>query len=250
MSKIIVNPKYEYLRSWIESIPSRFESEGNTIYHLRNLIKVFGAPDGLNINVKRYHKPAFINKLVYTFGLREPKGMRAYRNPEYLLSCGIDTPDPVAYIEEFQGGLLAYSYFLSIQCDYPHTMYDVGNAPVGTYEDIAVALAGFAADMHEKGIMHKDFTPGNVLWTKENGEFKFSIIDTNRMYFGPVSFDIGLRNIIKFWGPKEFARILFSTYATLRGANAVSAENKALAWRRQFWIKYRKKHIIPFRLEI
>ena len=46
MRKIKINPKYEYLRAFIESIPDIFEKEGREIYNKRNLIKVLTAPDG------------------------------------------------------------------------------------------------------------------------------------------------------------------------------------------------------------
>ena len=51
MRKIKINPKYEYLRAFIESIPDIFEKEGREIYNKRNLIKVLTAPDGTQVNV-------------------------------------------------------------------------------------------------------------------------------------------------------------------------------------------------------
>lgn len=250
MHTIQINPKYETLRQWITSIPDRFETEGIEVYHLRNLIKTFEAPQGLTINVKRYHKPALPNRLIYSTGIRTPKGLRAYLYPKRLLACGIETPEPVAYIEERQHGLLGYSYFMSIHCSYPHTMYELGNAEAGTYEEIAVALAHYAANMHKQDILHKDFTPGNVLWKRDGELFHFSIVDINRMYFGPVSFERGLRNLIKFWGPKDFVRIIINTYAQDRGADPAEAEKKALTWRRQFWSHYLKHHQVPFNVEL
>ena len=53
MRKIKINPKYEHLRNFIESIPDVFEEKGREIYHLRNVIKVLTAPDGTIINIKR-----------------------------------------------------------------------------------------------------------------------------------------------------------------------------------------------------
>ena len=38
--KIVVNPTYEHLRKFIESVPDTFEREGRIIYSGRNLIKV------------------------------------------------------------------------------------------------------------------------------------------------------------------------------------------------------------------
>lgn len=49
----MINPKYEYLREYVERIPKDFETIGTVIHSGRNLIKMITV-DGLDINVKRY----------------------------------------------------------------------------------------------------------------------------------------------------------------------------------------------------
>lgn len=81
--KIIVNPAYEHLRKFVESIPDIFESEGRVIYSGRNLIKVMTVDDGLEINIKRYGVPALVNRIAYSF-FRAPKGrLRPFHIPTY-----------------------------------------------------------------------------------------------------------------------------------------------------------------------
>ena len=87
--KIKINPKYEEMRSFIERIPDVFEKEGRVIYTGRNLIKVMEAPDGTVINVKRYHVPKGPNSLIYSLGIRKPKGERAFEYPMILEKKGI-----------------------------------------------------------------------------------------------------------------------------------------------------------------
>ena len=199
MRRIKINPKYEHLRSYIESIPDVFEQEGFEIYNKRNLIKVLTAPDGTQINVKRYHVPHGPNRLIYSWGIREPKGERAFAYPMILKDKGIGTPEPIALIEERNPlFLLGYSYLITIQCDYGHTLYEVGNAQPGEYENLAKALAHFAANIHDHNILHKDFTPGNVLWKQDDEGFHFMLVDINRMNFGEVSIQEGLFNLRKF----------------------------------------------------
>ena len=84
------------------------------------------------------------------------------------------------------------------------------------YKCLAKALAHFAANIHLHEILHKDFTPGNILWKQDEEGFHFMLVDINRMNFGPVSKKKGLYNLRRFWGPKEFTRILISEYALLR----------------------------------
>lgn len=139
---------------------------------------------------------------------------------------------------------------VTLQCDYGHTLYEVGNARPGDYEPLAKALARFAAKIHDSNVLHKDFTPGNVLWKQDEEGFHFSIVDINRMRFGPVSVKQGLFNLRKFWGPKDFIRILVTEYATIRNTNVDQAVDYVMGERAKFWKRYGKKHEIPFKLEL
>lgn len=250
-TKIKINPKYSQLGSFIEHIPDVFEQEGVVIYTGRNLIKVMKAPDGTLLNVKRFHVPTGPNRLIYSLGLRKPKGERAYEYPQILESKGIGTPTAVALIEQRNAlGFLGYTYLVTIQCDYGHTLYEVGNAQPGTYENLAKALAHFAVKMHDHGVLHKDFTPGNVLWKQDAEGYQFMIVDINRMKFGEISVREGLYNLRKFWGPKEFIRILASEYALLRDDDVDRAVGYVMQERAKFWTKFRKKHPVDFKLEL
>ena len=244
---IALNPEYEALRPFLLTIPRVFNSVGKTIYQGRNTIKVITTPDGLRLNVKRYHVPKGPNRLVYSWGIRKPKGLRAFQYPAILLAKDIPTPEPVAYIEE-RGtlGLLGYTYFISLQIDYGHTFYEFGNAAEGTYEEAAEALGRFAASMHEKGVFHKDFTPGNILWKKDSEGYHFMLVDINRMNFGPVSMKRGLSNLIKFWGPRRFTELLITAYCKARHANVQQGLAYPMPKREQFWIRFSRKHTVKF----
>ena len=248
---MMLNPQYAHLRSFLDDLPQRFVREGTEIYRKRNLIKVFSAPDGTLLNVKRYHVPHGLNALVYSFGLRKSKGLRAWEYPVRLKAQDIETPEPVAYIEERCMGMLRFSYFISLQSPYSHTLYELADAAPSLYEPMAEALARFAAHMHEQNVLHKDFTPGNILWQRDDdGTFHFSLVDINRMKFGPVSPQKGLRSLVRLWGPKRFIQLLVRHYATLRGMDKEKAEAQALYWRERFWRRYVLKHKIPFQLEL
>ena len=60
----MINPKYEYLREYVERIPKDFETIGTVIHSGRNLIKMITV-DGLDINVKRYTIPPLRNGLLF-----------------------------------------------------------------------------------------------------------------------------------------------------------------------------------------
>lgn len=248
---IRMNPSYESLCAFVTALPDRFETDGTYVYGgTRNLIKSFRAPDGTLLNVKRYHRPALLNRLVYSSGIRRPKGERAFEYPQLLLPKGIGTPEPVAYIEERRCGLIGLSYFVSIHSTYSHTLYEMGDAPATDYEPMADALAAFTAHMHEQQVLHRDFSPGNILWEKDDAGYHFQIVDINRMRFGTVGMKPGCRNFARLWGPKRFISLLVRAYAEKRGFNPSEAEVIALAARKSFWTGYMKKREVEFKLEL
>ena len=250
MRKIKINPRYEHLRTFIESIPDVFEQEGQEIYHQRNVIKVLNTPDGTLVNVKRFHQPRSLNRLIYSWNIRKPKGERAYEYAFLLNDKGINTPEAIALIEERNPlNLLGFSYLITIQSHLPHTLYEIKDAQEGEYERLAKALAHYAAKMHLAHIMHKDFTPGNILWDQDEEGFQFTIVDINRMYFGEVSVHKGLDNMKRFWGPKRFTEILATEYAKVRDYDIQEAVSYTLRKRAAFWKRFSKKHEVPFSLE-
>lgn len=248
---IFINPEFEHLEGFVNQIPLVFEDIGTTIYEDRNIVKNIKAPDGTMLNVKRYRIPKGINRYVYSSGIRKPKGKRAFIYPQRLIDKGIETPEPIAYIEERHCGILGYSYFISLYCPYEHRMFDVGNAPEGTYEDLAVCFAQFTANLHEKDLLHADYSPGNILYRKtSDGKFLFSLVDINRFRFGPVSQERGLLNLRRLWGPKRFFIMMIEEYARCRGFNVEESLAFAVNERRKFWQRYGKKHKILFKLEL
>lgn len=250
MKKCLVNPQFESLRSYLVDIPKLMLQGGKTLYHKRNLIKELVAPNGMHINVKRYQQPFFLNNLIYSTSIRKPKGLRAFEYPFILAEKGISTPESVAYIEERHWGLLKYCYFISVQAQGYNTIYWLGNATPEACEDMAPALAAFTAYMHEKGVLHKDFSPGNILYKVENGKYDFTIVDINRMYFGQVDMKTGCRNFSRLWGPKQFIIQTVREYARIRGFNPDECERLALQYRAEFWKRYQKKHPVEFNLEL
>lgn len=250
--KVLIHPDYEALRDFLLQLPNRMDSEGTYIYGgRRNLIKSFVAPDGTVLNVKRYHAPHGINSLAYSLGLRQPKGLRAWTYPSILNAKGIETPQAVAYIEYRHCGLIGLSYFISLQCPYRHRLYEVSEAQPELYEPLALALARFTAHMHQQEVYHCDYSPGNILWDRDDdGTFRFSIVDINRMRFGAVSEQLGCECFRRLWGPKAFFRILAREYARLRGFSPDDCERKVMESRRKFWTHYAKHHDISFPLEL
>lgn len=248
----LISPRYADLRDFLLALPAKMETEGECVYSgKRNLIKRFTAPDGESLIVKRFHRPRFVNKFVYSWGIRKPKGMRAFTYASVLREHGVETPEPIAYIEDRDWGILKESWLITPEIPYKHLLYEMGDAEPEVYEPMAKALAAFTAHMHDEGVLHKDYSPGNILWDKDvNGNTCFSIVDINRMYFGPVDIKQGCANFARLWGPKRFIEILVAEYARLRKFDEQEAIGIAMYSRRKFWTRYRKRHKVKFKLEL
>lgn len=247
----LLNGRYQSMQDFLLGLPKRMDEEGEYVYGgKRNLIKRFTAPGREQLIVKRYHRPRFINLFVYSWNLRKPKGVRAFQYATILRQHGINTPEPIAYMEERQVGVLRESWLITTQCPYAHLLYEMGTAEVDIYEPVAKALAAFTAHMHEEGILHKDFSPGNILWDrKADGNIVFSLVDINRMYFGTVDIHRGCANFARLWGPKRFIELLVREYARLRHFDEEEALGIAFAARERFWTRYQRHHEMPFPYE-
>lgn len=193
--KIIINPKYSFLTEFIHQLPDNFASEGEYIYNQRNVLKRYQA-QGIDLIVKSFRIPIIVNKVAYTF-FRKSKACRSYEYGLEILKRGGNTPEPIAYIEEYKVGLLNRCYYI---CTYNNKSVTVRDYMNGSYtgtdaEEVLRGFACFTARLHRAGILHIDYSPGNILMeTKPDGTYSFSIIDINRLCFKKVSKDDAYRN--------------------------------------------------------
>ena len=181
----------------------------------RNTIKVIEI-DGLKLNIKRYRRPIFFNRVVYTF-FRATKAARAYYNACVLTGKGIKTPLPIAYIEDFTGGLLDFSYFISTQLDNVREVREYCHSKVKGNEGFLNAFARYTAELHEKDIYHLDYSPGNIMISdRKDGGYDFFLVDINRMKFIKVGVKAGCMNFARLFDYDEVLEFMAAEYAVVR----------------------------------
>ncbi len=240
MNKMIIHPKYKHLESFISEIPNRFRNEGTIIYQARNTIKTYET-EGISICVKSFHIPAFFNRIIYGL-LRSSKARRSYEYGLKLLEKDISTPEPIAYIENKKSGLLYDSYYLCINLPNSGMMREFRYGSLSGRETLLRSFARFAAYIHEQEVIHKDFSPGNILYIKKQDTYTFFLIDINRMAFGTVNMKKGCKNLCRLWGNEEMITFIAREYAKSRGYDEETCIKLTLHYHAIFWKKFTKRH--------
>ncbi|EPJ48532.1 MAG: hypothetical protein OFPI_29160 [Osedax symbiont Rs2] len=224
--KYQVNAKFAQCSSLLTVIESEFERSDCILQEGRNTIKKIQY-NGTELVVKSFKKPNFINRIMYSF-FRESKAKRSY---QYSLKISKFVPEAIAFIECHQSGLIANSYFICEYFDYDLTI----RAPLidSSYPDREViykAFAKFTFELHQQGIYHRDYSPGNILIKRLNGSYQFKIIDLNRMDFKVLSFSDRMRNFAMLWASDLDLDLIVQEYARLAGLQQSKCQQLAQSY--------------------
>lgn len=180
--KYVINPTYKnpLVSSFMDSLHTDFEHTGTIIFqNRRNTIKSFVLADGQVLVVKKFNSKGLVNACLRFFS--KTKAQKAFENGMTLEKAGITTPTPFAYFEQRNGYLPSCSYYVSA------FTADQSIKPLLEREEpdkqMIESFAALMVKMHTQGIVHHDLNLSNVLYHEENGMYKLSVIDINRMTF-------------------------------------------------------------------
>lgn len=216
MVKIVLNPRFEHLRKYVEEIPAKMETRGRLLESGRNLIKE-DVVEGVHLVIKSYRRIYLPNRIRYSY-FYPSKAQRAYDYAHKLIGNGFNTPAPIAYIEVKKNTLIQASYFI---CEYTNltTLTSVVQKKVVPPPNLMTELARFTYSLHQKHIYHIDYSVGNILYRENDGRIDFALIDNNRMQFGPVPFKKGIKNLVRLGMSIGEITQLAEEYIRLRGGN-------------------------------
>lgn len=207
---IIKSVKPEYVKL-LTNIREYFKDSTNSIHKARNEIKILDY-ENQKLVVKAFKVPNFINKIVYTF-FRATKAKKSYENS---LRISNFVPQAIGYIEFRKFGLLSDSYFISEQFEYDFTIREVIlGADFKNRENIFREFAKFTYLLHEEGILHKDYSPGNILIKQSENSYELKIVDINRMEFKDLNRDERLKNFSQLWVQDSDLKIIIDEYSKL-----------------------------------
>ncbi len=214
--QITITPIDSPLADVIREMATGFDRSGLLLHDGRNQVRQIEA-DGTAYVVKRYHKLGWLKGLIYTF-LRKTKAQRAYENALTLQERGIATPTPIAFALTKRRGLTEWAYFISTPTD----RQPIAPSLVGTPDfdkALAHAYACFVAELHEKGIVHHDLNPTNVLYSRDEKGYLFELIDINRMQFyteHSIPKEVCMENLTRFWWLTPVYEYVLNAYAAAR----------------------------------
>lgn len=214
----------------------------------RNSLKLFEL-NNKTLNVKSFRVPNIFNQIAYRF-FRKSKAERSFEYANKLKQLDIGTPQPIAYFEFTTALLFKKSFYISeqVNCDltYRELTTDL-NYP--DYETILRAFTRFTFDLHEKGVHFLDHSPGNTLILKEVNDYKFYLVDLNRMEFKQLDFESRVKNFSKLTTHKSIVEIMSNEYAKCLGESYDKVFD--LMWKETlaFQEKYHRKRRLKKKLK-
>ena len=240
MYKYQINSTYISFESFILNIRDHFDKNTHTIHKARNELKIIKHQNE-DVVVKSFKVPNLLRRIFYTI-FRDTKAKKSY---DYSIKIGEFTPDPIAYIEFYSYGLLTDSYFIAEKFDYDFTIREpLLDESFKDKEKIFASFAEFTFQLHQNGILHKDYSPGNILIRKEGEGYLFKIVDINRMEFKELSLEERLKNFNKLWANDQDLMIIIDRYAELLNTDKNRCKNMAIAYNQ----KHKNKMIMKNRL--
>lgn len=230
---ITTEDNHDFL-AWLSQVPNQFEKEGEWIYQGRNQIKQMRLSNGEVVIVKRFPQPKGWKRIMYTW-LRKPKAQRAYEYAQRLTSLSIPTPQALAYII---GGrsLLTQSYLITMKATEDRNFYEMREPLTPERKKVIQAFSKQVAAMHQKGVEHKDLSPGNILFSVRDEKIKITFIDINRMRFSqPLSLHRACRNMQRLWGHEDTMKCLSEAYAEAQNWDQQKVERLILHYWKRYW---------------
>lgn len=230
----------------ILSIIKKFSTSGQLFGNgQRNVIKLFDI-EGVTVNIKSFKIPNIINKVAYRY-FRKSKARRSYEYATILLEKGIGTPQPMAFLENFNFIGLQDSYYVSEHLDADLTYRELVEIPdYPDHDNILRQFTRFSFELHEKGIEFLDHSPGNTLIKKkEDGNYEFFLVDLNRMEFhDAMSFEMRMKNLCRLTPVKEMVAVMSNEYSKLYSESEEKTFETLWKYTADFQEKfYRKKRL-------
>lgn len=205
--------------------------EGDIIFSNRNILRKYQ-----NTICKQFATPNILRGIIYGW-FAASKACRSY---EYAQKLGDLTPMPIAYKEVRYAGILRDSWYVCQHSDCTHTFNElISSATFPKRAQILESIGRFTAALHKKGVLHQDYSGGNILFNEDGS--KIQVIDLNRIRFKKyIPIEVGLKNFERLNIDKQALTIIGQAYAKVMGIDPEYAVEYMITHR---WKKHIKKGI-------
>jgi hypothetical protein len=243
----VLSEAYSQYKNDILNILKNFKNEGVTVGHgNRNTVKYF-IVDGMKFNFKSFKQHNIINRHVYKY-YRKSKSRRSYEYAQMLLDKGFFTPKPIAFVENHDFIGVTSSYYVSKQLEDVSTLTEVFNNPL--FNDREKIIKGYTKlifQLHENGIEFIDNASGNFLIKKFGEEYRFFLVDLNRMnFYNEINISKRLQNFERLTNDLEIIKIISSEYGLLSGNPYEFCLKKIIDFSNKKKFKLKVKKILKF----
>ncbi|SFD32465.1 lipopolysaccharide kinase InaA family protein [Algibacter pectinivorans] len=241
MKNSVIHNNFKPYKAEIDNFIFNFDNEGEDFGNQeRNSLKLFNLNDRL-VNIKSFRIPNIVNQIAYKF-FRKSKAQRSYEYANKLTNLGIGTPQPIAYYEFVSPFVFKNSYYVSkhLNCDLTYRELTT-NFNYPNHEAILRAFTRFTFNLHEKGIHFLDHSPGNTLIEINQGDYKFYLVDLNRMEFKSLDFETRIKNFAKLTIHKKMVEVMSDEYAKCSGEEYSRVFNLMWSETEAFQARYHRK---------
>ncbi|MCY4186085.1 MAG: hypothetical protein OXC82_00675 [Rhodobacteraceae bacterium] len=232
---------YKSYYSQISLLPAMITCNGEILHDERNLAKktIMTNDEGnsIHIVVKRFRTPGWLRGYV-DLNLRISKALRSMNNANRLLELGILTPDPIGCIECLEFNCMRQSYYISRfwEQNYRLSTLLYQGISSGVDQQIIIGeLASFTAKQHDRGILHLDYNPGNILTRLEGDKIEFALVDLNRIRFGRLGWKERISGLVRLTLLPEKMRMMGKYYSEIYGVDQEKFCRELEQAHRQFW---------------
>lgn len=152
---------------------------------------------GETVVIKRFQVRGNLWKRL-TDRVGDGKAVRTYRIAGELRARGVHTPEPLAAYERRAGRALVEAWYVCAEQPNAGTVRDLLRVDHPDRLAHIRRFGAWAAGVHDAGVLHRDFNSANVLLVPHgDGTFAHSLVDLNRIRFGPVGPVAGLYNLLQ-----------------------------------------------------
>ena len=239
--RICISKPFREYGEQIAEIPKKFNRSSSTLHLGRNVIKKLEikqtSGERIDIVVKAFATPGRLKGFIHA-NILQSKAKCSKINAEHLLEMGIPTPAPIASIEELNFHCIQHSFYA---CRFWYHNYDLGASlyrgeAQGLKSQLLLEkLVPFTLEQHNKGILHLDYNPGNILVRVRGEKIEFSLVDLNRLKFKMLEMEDRINGLVRLSPIKETINKVGMLYSNNMGIEQDYFCKRLLQEHQKFW---------------